>query len=109
MHTAEREEAFNTKTRDRIRRKILHYKKEHKLGIGRLAKRITLAHDRQPKIPVKTLQWFLAGKIRTRDVSVGFFEKFADGLPDPDPVVEVGNSMAAFYGQNVRRDFSGAF
>jgi hypothetical protein len=77
---AESEEAFDAKTRERIRLRILHYKKEHRLGVGRLAKRIVLALPNEPKIPVKTLQRFLAGIIRTNDLHVGFFEKFAVGL-----------------------------
>ena len=103
------EEPFDTKTRDRIRRKILHYKNEHGLGAGRLAQRISLALPLEPEIPVKTLQRFLAGIIRTNDLHVGFFKKFSDGLPDPDPLGEVGKSMAAFYGDDVRRDYAGSF
>jgi hypothetical protein len=106
---AESEEAFDAKTRERIRLRILHYKKEHRLGVGRLAKRITLALPNEPKIPVKTLQRFLAGIIRTNDLHVGFFEKFADGLPDPDPIGDVGKSMAAFYGTPGEKDYAGVY
>ncbi|WGJ13872.1 hypothetical protein QEV83_14505 [Methylocapsa sp. D3K7] len=109
MPDVEPEELFDTKTRDRIRRKILRYKNEHGLGVGRLAKRISLALPLEPEIPVKTLQRFLAGIIRTNDLHVGFFEKFSDGLPDPDPLGEVGKSMAALYGKSGRRDFSGVY
>lgn len=97
MHDTEGNEAFDAKTRDQIRRKILHYKKEHRLGIGRLAVRISQAHPREPIIPEKTLQRFLAGIIRTQDMYVGFYKKFTDGLPDPDPIGVLGKAMAEFY------------
>lgn len=109
MHGTERAEAFDTTTRERIRLRILHYKKQHGIGVVRLAERITLANAHKPEIPIKTLQRFLAGKMRTSDLYVGFFEKFAEGLPDPDPVREVGRSMATLYGAPGERDYTGVY
>ena len=113
MSSVEREEAFDATTRERIRLRILDYKKEHRLGVGRLAKRIAQANPNEPIIPVKTLQRFLTGRTRTSDMYVKYFDRFACGLPDADPVGELGKCMAALYrttGDNLPGfEYSGEF
>jgi hypothetical protein len=89
---------FDTAARDRVRRKIIQYMADHRIGVIKLAGRITQASPRKPEIPIKTLQRFLAGRHRTNDMYVRFFQHFAEGLPDPDPIGELGRSMAAIYG-----------
>lgn len=89
--------AFDGTARDRIRRKIMNYMVEHRIGVPLLTQRITSSNPHKPKIPIKTLQRFLAGKHRTNDMYVRFFHKFAETLPDPDPVLELGRSLADMY------------
>ncbi|WP_395697952.1 hypothetical protein [Methylocella sp.] len=63
---------------------------QHKIGTPRLAKRISESVPRNPQIPVKTLQRFLAGNMRTSDMYVGFFSVFAEQNVPRDPVTELG-------------------
>jgi hypothetical protein len=98
---------FDTAARDRVRRKIIQYMADHRIGVIKLAARITQASPRRPEIPIKTLQRFLAGRHRTNDMYVRFFQHFAEGLPDPDPIGELGRSMAAMYGAVRRTELPG--
>lgn len=91
---------FDIVTRNRIRRKIQHYKDAHGIGVSRLAKRISEAIPRHPEIPIKTLERFLAGRMRTYDMYVGFFSKFAESLPEPDTIGELGRSLVGFFGSS---------
>ncbi|WP_143748771.1 ankyrin repeat domain-containing protein [Mesorhizobium sophorae] len=100
---------FDTAARDRVRRQIQHYMTAHRIGVHRLADRISKANTRKPEIPIKTLQRFLAGRHRTNDMYVQFFQKFAEGLPEPDPIGELGRAMAAFHGTQEAGPFSGEY
>jgi hypothetical protein len=88
---------FDRTTRDSVRRKINQYMTDHGIGVPKLALRIAEANPRKPDIPVKTLQRFLAGRHRTNDMYVRFFQHFAQALPDADPIGELGRAMAAFH------------
>lgn len=100
---------FDQAKRDKTRRTLLNYMEHHGIGVPRLAKRISESTERDYKIPVKTLQRFLGGHIRTNDQYVGIFHQFAQMNEPPDPVINAGEALAAFYGDNVRRDYSGSF
>ena len=63
---------YDLAQRERIRETLLSYMKEHKVGVPRLAARIKEAVHRNPEIPVKTLQRFMKGEVRTIDMHVGF-------------------------------------
>ena len=63
---------YDLAQRERIREALLAYMKEHKIGVPRLAARIKEAVHRNPEIPVKTLQRFMKGEVRTIDMHVGF-------------------------------------
>ena len=58
---------YDLAQRERIREALLAYVKEHKIGIPTLGKRITETVHRNPEIPVKTLQRFMKGEVRTVD------------------------------------------
>lgn len=88
---------FDDHARGCIRRKLIHYATENGIGVIRLADRISKASPRLPEITIKTLQRFLAGRMRTSDMYVRFFARFANSLPDPDPIGALGQSMAAMY------------
>lgn len=100
---------FDQAQREETRQALLRYMRQHKIGVPRLARRIRESVERNPIIPEKTLQRFLAGHIRTYDQYVEFFRRFAETNAPPDPVTTAGAALAALYGQNARRDFSGAF
>ncbi len=102
-------EAFDDAARASIRRRLLHYMSEHRIGVIRLADRISKANRRNPEIPIKTLQRFLAGQFRTSDMYVGFFQQFAEGLAEPDPIGELGKAMAAFFNATDSETYGGKF
>jgi uncharacterized protein len=103
--------AFDDAARTSTRRKLLHYETEHGIGVHRLADRISKANKRNPEIPIKTLQRFLAGHFRTSDMYVGFFQQFAKDLPEPgpDPIGVLGKAMATFLNAKGSKDFAGTF
>ncbi len=100
---------FDLSKRDKTRRTLLHYMEQHGIGVPRLAKRIRDNTPKNPIIPVKTLQRFLAGHIRTNDQYVEYFHQFAHMNEPPDPITMAGEALAAFYGENPGRDYSGWF
>ena len=69
---------YDLAQRERIRETLLAYMKEHKIGVPRLAARIKEAVHRNPEIPVKTLQRFMKGEVRTIDMHVGFLAQFVE-------------------------------
>lgn len=88
---------FTDIERQRIRAKLIAYKKAHRIGTRTLATRITESSPRGTEVPLKTLQNFLADARRTNDVLVALCARFAAALPLPDPAGELGLSMAEFY------------
>jgi hypothetical protein len=97
--------------RARIRNKLLHYMREHGIGAPELTARIYAAEKTERKVTlgISTVQRFLANKVRTVESYVDMFERFTKDFPSPDPLLEVGKSMAALYGKSGGRDFSGVF
>ena len=69
---------YDLAQRERIRETLLAYMKEHKIGVPRLAARIKETVHRNPEIPVKTLQRFMKGEVRTIDMHVGFLAQFVE-------------------------------
>ena len=86
--------------RARIRNKLLHYMREHRIGAPELTARIYAAQEPQQKksVGISTVQRFLANKVRTVESYVGMFERFVEDFPSPDPIGALGNAMAEFYG-----------
>ena len=95
--------------RERIRETLLSYMKEHKIGVPRLAARIKEAVHRNPEIPVKTLQRFMKGEVRTIDMHVGFLAQFVEKASNIDPTPRLGSALAAFYSSQDKTDWSGTF
>jgi hypothetical protein len=95
--------------RERIRETLLAYMKEHKIGVPRLAARITETVHRNPEIPVKTLQRFLKGDVRTIDMHVGFLTQFAEKISKTDPLPRLGSALCAFYTPESKDDWTGTF
>jgi hypothetical protein len=94
---------FDLEARTRIRTALIAYMTGHKIGVPTLAQRVSDANTRKPEVPIKTLQRFLAGEMRTNDGFVGLCARFAEGLPVPDPVGDLGRAMVSLYrGQTSR-------
>lgn len=109
MTASKTHEMFDQAARDRIRRKLRDHMTGHGIGVHKLAERIQGAQPHKNEIPIKTLQRFLAGSHRTNDSYVGNFRQFADGLPDADPVGELGRAMAAFHDAEESDHFVGSY
>lgn len=95
--------------RERIREALLSYMKEHKVGVPRLAQRIKETVHRNPTIPVKTLQRFMKGDVRTVDIHVGFLAQFVEKNSKDDPTPRLGSALSAFYASQDKTDWSGIF
>jgi hypothetical protein len=97
---------FDLAQREQTRQALLEYMKRHEIGVPRLAKRIRESVSRHPEIPIKTLQRFLKGEIRTNDIYVGFFGQFvektvtgptATAAVQVDPTARVSEALKGFY------------
>ena len=88
---------YDLAQRERIRETLLAYMKEHKIGVPRLAARIKETVHRNPEIPVKTLQRFMKGEVRTVDMHVGFLAQFVEKVSKVDPTLRLGFALSAFY------------
>jgi hypothetical protein len=100
---------YDLAQRERIREALLAYMKEHKIGVPRLAARIRETVHRNPEIPVKTLQRFMKGEVRTLDMHVGFLAQFAERVSKADVMPRLGYALSAFYLSQDKTDWSGSF
>ena len=100
---------YDLAQRERIRETLLAYVKEHKIGVPRLAARIKETVHRNPEIPVKTLQRFMKGEVRTTDMHVGFLAQFAEKVSRVDATPRLGAALDAFYSSQDKIDWAGAF
>ena len=97
--------------RARIRNKLLHYMREHRIGAPELTARIYAAQEIKQKtsVGISTVQRFLADKVRTVESYVDMFERFVQDFPSPDPIGALGNAMAEFYVSNNADRFAGDY
>jgi hypothetical protein len=100
---------YDLAQRERLRQTLLTYMKEHKIGVPRLAARIKEAVHRNPEIPVKTLQRFMKGEVRTLDMHVGFLAQFAEKVSKIDAAPRLGSALNAFYLSGDKVDWAGVF
>jgi hypothetical protein len=95
--------------REQIRDALLAYMKEHGIGVPRLAQRIKEKVHRSPVVPVKTLQRFMKGEVRTIDQYVGFLAQFVENVSAMDSTPRLGSALKAFYSSDEKDDWSGDF
>jgi hypothetical protein len=95
--------------REQVRQTLLTYMREHKIGVPTLAARIREAVHRNPVIPVKTLQRFLKGEVRTIDQYVSFMFQFADIVAKVDPTPSLGSALNTFYSSANQTNWAGSF
>lgn len=90
---------FDQADRDRIRRTLLRYMEENRIGVPTLQKLVAEANDvRLDHVPLKTLQRFLGDTHRSNDIMVRFCHRFTSDLPDEDPLAELGEALVSFLG-----------
>lgn len=86
--------------RARIRRALLRYMEENRIGVPKLQLLIVRANgyrdDELKNVSLKTLQRFVADQHRTNDTFVALCARFADDLPDDDPVADLGSALTTF-------------
>jgi hypothetical protein len=100
---------YDLAQREQLRQTLLAYMKEHKIGVPRLAARIKETVHRNPEIPVKTLQRFMKGEVRTIDMHVGFLGQFVNKISKVDPLPRLGSALSAFYTPESNIDLTGTF
>jgi hypothetical protein len=100
---------YDLAQREQIRQALLAYMKEHKIGVPRLAQRVKETVHRNPEIPVKTLQRFMKGEVRTIDMHVGFVAQFIEKVSKVEATPRLGFALNAFYSTNDKTDWSGTF
>lgn len=89
---------FDAAERDRIRRALLCYMEENRIGVPTLQRLVAEANDIiLDRVPLKTLQRFLADTHRVNDMMVRFCRDFLRDLPDDDPLDLYGAQLAAFH------------
>lgn len=103
--------SYDQEARALIRNKLLHYMRAHRIGAPELTERIRDAQTIKRKVPIgiSTVQRFLAGKIRTTEPYVYMLDRFAEGLPSPDPIGSLGERLFIFYGASNGRDYTGTY
>ena len=89
---------FDEQARDRIRRGLLRYMEEHRIGTPRLRERIMKADKRARELPLSNLQRFLANKHRTFDTYVGMCHEFLDSVGAPLTADEFAPMFLKFLG-----------
>lgn len=97
--TARQEQTrFDQADRDRIRRALLRYMEENRIGVPTLQKLITATNGiNLDYLPLKTLQRFLGDTHRSNDIMVRYCHRFAESLPDEDVLPTVGEALVSFY------------
>jgi len=89
---------FDTAARERIRGALLAYMKENRIGVPTLQRVIAEANEIViDRVPLKTLQRFLADTHRSNDGIVRFYANFLRTLPESEPLDLFGSQLAAFH------------
>jgi len=97
--TAPAKNRFDQADRDRIRRALLRYMREHAIGVPTLQKEIAAANALSlDRVPLKTLQRFLGNTHRSNEAMVRFCDRFIGNAAGPDPIADLGEQVAAFLG-----------
>lgn len=95
---AERRPAYDESERERIRRSLLRYKEQHQAGVPTLQLRIAEAiGDQNPdRVPIKSLQRFLAASHRTDDALVHHCAIFLTKVAPPPAEERLADMLGQF-------------
>lgn len=97
---------FDKAERERIRRVLLRYMQDNRIGTPKLRDLIAEANglvarrDGKEPIALSTVQRFVSNTHRANDSFVGLCARFAADLPDADPVAVFGEQLTAFLDAN---------
>jgi hypothetical protein len=97
-HLQERRPSYDELVRERVRRELVHYKEQHGIGVPALQQRIADAIGDVPdRIPLKSLQRFLAGTHRTEDTLVHLCIVFLSRVIPFAQEMDMATSLAQFF------------
>jgi len=98
--------AFNEEDRERIRQGLLFYKESHNVGVPTMQLRIAeVVGDGNPdRVPLKSLQRFLAATHRTDDALVQHCAAFLERVAPPPPEARLGDLLKDFLIASAGRD-----
>lgn len=89
---------FDAAERDRIRRALLRYMTENRIGVPTLQRLVADANGIvMDRVPLKTLQRFLGDTHRSNDAMVRFCQTFIAGALGDDPLDRFGEQLAVFH------------
>lgn len=99
----ERRPAYDDSERERIRRLLLRYKDDHGVGVPTLQLRIAEAiGDANPdRVPLKSLQRFIAATHRTDDALVDHCMNFLMSVAPPPAEEGLASALRAFLGADL--------
>lgn len=101
--TESKQTFFDEEERDRIRRALLRYMQDNRIGVPTLQRAIAESHGIVvDRIPQKSLQRFLGNTHRSNDMLVRFCRDFVAGKTDDDSLDLFGAQLAAFHATPVR-------
>lgn len=90
---------FDLAEREHVRRALLRYMREHRIGVPKLKDRIIEADPRRREIPLSTLQRFLIGRHHTQEHHVALCQAFVRELPwygEGRDLAEFGTALSVF-------------
>lgn len=97
-HLQERRPSYDEIVRERVRRELVHYKEQHGIGVPALQQRIAdTIEDTPDRIPLKSLQRFLAGTHRTEDALVHLIIVFLSKVIPFAKEMDMARSLAQFF------------
>ena len=97
-HLQERRPNYDELVRERVRRELVHYKEQHGIGVPALQQRIADAIEDTPdRIPLKSLQRFLAGTHRTDDALIHLIIVFLSKVIPFAQEMDMARSLAQFF------------
>jgi len=97
-HLQERRPNYDELVRERVRRELVHYKEQHGIGVPALQQRIAdTIEDTPDRIPLKSLQRFLAGTHRTDDALIHLIIVFLSKVIPFAKEMDMARSLAQFF------------
>ncbi|WP_065331625.1 hypothetical protein [Tritonibacter mobilis] len=97
---AEQRPAYDEQARDRIRSALLRYKDDHRVGVPTLQLRIAeiIDNGNPDRVPLKSLQRFLAATHRTDDALVDHCKRFLMQVAPPPTEESLADNLLHFFG-----------
>ncbi len=103
VKVTERRPAYDDSERERIRRLLLRYKDDHSVGVPTLQLRIaeSIGDANPDRVPLKSLQRFIAATHRTDDALVDHCMNFLMSVAPPPAEDDLANALKTFLGADL--------